>query len=119
MGFSAAAAVEFRCPRAILALGDSYTDTGELIQSYTGVEGFDAAERLPYGITYFRRPVDRNSDGRLIIDFLCKFVHLPTGGVNESATYVFYNVRVSTVTRIWGSESFTAQNRKNDKNCTV
>lgn len=66
------AAELFQCPRAILGLGDSYTDTGELIQAFTGVAGFDAAERFPYGVTYFGRPVDRSSDGRLIIDFFCK-----------------------------------------------
>lgn len=63
---------EFHCPEAILAFGDSLTDTGELVQAFIGEEGFDASARPPYGITYFGRPVDRDSDGRLIIDFLCK-----------------------------------------------
>lgn len=49
--------------KAIFNFGDSNSDTG----------GFYAAfpsERLPYGMTYFNKPVGRATDGRVIVDFL-------------------------------------------------
>lgn len=48
---------------AIFNFGDSNSDTG----------GFNAAfpaQVSPFGMTYFKKPVGRNSDGRLIVDFL-------------------------------------------------
>lgn len=49
--------------KGIFNFGDSNSDTG----------GFDSAfpaQPGPYGMTYFKRPVGRSSDGRLIVDFL-------------------------------------------------
>lgn len=69
---AAAAGLGFQCPQAIMGFGESHTDTGEDIQAFTGVPFYDVAERLPYGMTYFGRPVDRYSNGRLIIDFFCE-----------------------------------------------
>lgn len=50
---------------AIFNFGDSNSDTG----------GFNAAfpaQGSPFGMTYFKKPVGRSSDGRLIVDFLGK-----------------------------------------------
>ena len=49
--------------KGIFNFGDSNSDTG----------GFDSAfpaQPGPYGMTYFKKPVGRSSDGRLIVDFL-------------------------------------------------
>ncbi|CAI9763829.1 unnamed protein product [Fraxinus pennsylvanica] len=60
-----------KCPfEAIFNFGDSNTDTG----------GFWAAfptERLPFGMTYFKRPSGRATDGRVIIDFLAQGLGQP------------------------------------------
>ncbi|KAJ6853241.1 GDSL esterase/lipase-like [Iris pallida] len=48
---------------AIITLGDSNSDTGGLSASFGPVPP-------PYGITFFRQPAGRYSDGRLIIDFI-------------------------------------------------
>ena len=56
--------VESKCAfEAIFNFGDSNTDTG----------GFYAAfpsQGSPYGMTYFKKPVGRPTDGRVIVDFL-------------------------------------------------
>ncbi|KAH7848377.1 hypothetical protein Vadar_002086 [Vaccinium darrowii] len=55
---------------AIFNFGDSNSDTG----------GFYAAfpsESLPYGMTYFKKPVGRATDGRLMIDFLAQALGFP------------------------------------------
>ncbi|KAL7158845.1 hypothetical protein ABFS83_02G170800 [Erythranthe nasuta] len=55
---------------AIFNFGDSNSDTG----------GFYAAfpsENLPYGMTYFKKPVGRATDGRVILDFLAQALGLP------------------------------------------
>ncbi|KAJ0052113.1 hypothetical protein Pint_00529 [Pistacia integerrima] len=55
---------------AIFNFGDSNTDTG----------GFWAAfppQRLPFGMTYFKRPAGRASDGRNIVDFLAQALGFP------------------------------------------
>lgn len=52
---------------AIFNFGDSNSDTG----SVSAVFG---PFRLPYGMTYFHKPSGRLSDGRLIIDFIGKFI---------------------------------------------
>lgn len=56
--------VESKCAfEAIFNFGDSNTDTG----------GFYAAfpsQGSPYGMTYFKKPTGRATDGRVIVDFL-------------------------------------------------
>lgn len=55
---------------AIFNFGDSNTDTG----------GFWAAfppQRPPYGMTYFKKPAGRATDGRVIVDFLAQAFGLP------------------------------------------
>ncbi|KAF5205417.1 GDSL esterase/lipase [Thalictrum thalictroides] len=49
----------------IYAFGDSYTDTG------------NTKSNLPYGMTFFHKPSNRLSDGRLVIDFVTETLHLP------------------------------------------
>ncbi|XP_076959548.1 GDSL esterase/lipase At3g48460-like [Bidens hawaiensis] len=60
----------------IYAFGDSYTDTGNTA-SDTGPSGFSHVSNLPYGRTYFHRPTNRYSDGRLVIDFITQSLKLP------------------------------------------
>lgn len=62
--------------KKIYAFGDSYTDTGNT-QSQTGPSGFNYVSNLPYGRTFFHRPTNRYSDGRLVIDFLAQSLSLP------------------------------------------
>ncbi|XP_004240088.1 GDSL esterase/lipase At4g01130-like isoform X1 [Solanum lycopersicum] len=63
--------VESKCAfEAIFNFGDSNSDTG----------GFNAAfpsQGPPYGMTYFKRPTGRASDGRVIVDFLAQGLGLP------------------------------------------
>lgn len=54
---------------ALYNFGDSNSDTGAMAAAF-----FQMAP--PSGQTFFGRPVGRGSDGRLIIDFLGKFVIL-------------------------------------------
>lgn len=60
----------------IYAFGDSYTDTGNT-RSATGPQSFTSVSKLPYGTTFFHRPTNRYSDGRLVIDFLASEFSLP------------------------------------------
>ncbi|KAL6873689.1 hypothetical protein ACP4OV_013771 [Aristida adscensionis] len=60
---------------AIYSLGDSITDTGNLIkEAPPGV--FETIKHLPYGVT-FGEPTGRCSDGLLMIDFLAQDLGLP------------------------------------------
>lgn len=54
-------------PPIIFNFGDSNSDTGGL------VSGLGFQINLPNGRSFFRRSTGRLSDGRLILDFLCKF----------------------------------------------
>lgn len=49
--------------KAIFNFGDSNSDTGGFWAAFP-------AERPPNGMTYFKKPAGRATDGRLIIDFL-------------------------------------------------
>ncbi|KAG4940194.1 hypothetical protein JHK87_044065 [Glycine soja] len=55
---------------AIFNFGDSNSDTGGFHTSFP-------AQPAPYGMTYFKKPVGRASDGRLIVDFLAQGLGLP------------------------------------------
>ncbi|TQD86214.1 hypothetical protein C1H46_028231 [Malus baccata] len=61
--------IKFSYP-AVFNFGDSNSDTGELGAGL----GFNLP--LPYGQTYFNPPSSsgRSCDGRLIVDFLSKFL---------------------------------------------
>ncbi|KAI3744342.1 hypothetical protein L1987_57421 [Smallanthus sonchifolius] len=60
----------------VYVFGDSYTDTGNTNDS-TGPNIFRQVSRLPYGRTFFHRPTNRYSDGRLVIDFVAESLNLP------------------------------------------
>ncbi|KAL4566646.1 hypothetical protein LXL04_030766 [Taraxacum kok-saghyz] len=62
--------------KKIYAFGDSYTDTGNT-KSGTGPRAFTYVSNLPYGRTFFHRPTNRYSDGRLVIDFVAESLSLP------------------------------------------
>ncbi|CAK9186763.1 unnamed protein product [Ilex paraguariensis] len=55
----------------IFQLGDSLSDTGNLIRQCTHGETV-AAAHLPYGESFHGRPTGRWSNGLLIIDFIGK-----------------------------------------------
>ena len=55
------------CPEAIFAFGASMTDTGN--QQAAFPYATVAQTSLPYGETYFKKPANRYSNGRLVIDF--------------------------------------------------
>lgn len=55
---------------AMFNFGDSNSDTGGLAAAFRPVPP-------PYGETFFGAPAGRNSDGRLIIDFLAESLGLP------------------------------------------
>ncbi|XP_039162245.1 GDSL esterase/lipase At3g48460-like [Eucalyptus grandis] len=75
----ASAAAARRRPRPfkkIFAFGDSFTDTGNT-RSDTGPSGYGHVSSPPYGVTFFHRPTNRYSDGRLVIDFVAQSLSLP------------------------------------------
>ncbi|KAL2333483.1 hypothetical protein Fmac_014696 [Flemingia macrophylla] len=55
---------------AIFNFGDSNSDTGGFWSAFPAQSG-------PFGMTYFKKPVGRASDGRLIVDFLAQALGLP------------------------------------------
>ncbi|KAL6571382.1 hypothetical protein OROHE_003025 [Orobanche hederae] len=55
---------------AIFNFGDSNSDTGGFSAAFTQTPP-------PYGETFFHAPAGRNSDGRLIIDFMAESLGLP------------------------------------------
>uniref|UniRef100_A0A5B7BLL5 Alpha-L-fucosidase n=1 Tax=Davidia involucrata TaxID=16924 RepID=A0A5B7BLL5_DAVIN len=55
---------------AIFNFGDSNSDTGGFWAAFPAQTG-------PYGMTYFKRPVGRATDGRLMIDFFAQALGLP------------------------------------------
>ncbi|KAG1330376.1 GDSL esterase/lipase [Cocos nucifera] len=63
--------IEAKCKfPAIFNFGDSNSDTGGFWAAFP-------AERSPFGMTYFKKPAGRASDGRLVIDFLAQALGLP------------------------------------------
>ncbi|CAL5370144.1 unnamed protein product [Camellia sinensis] len=55
---------------AIYNFGDSNSDTGGISAAFDPIPP-------PYGLNYFRKPVGRDCDGRLIIDFIAEELKLP------------------------------------------
>ncbi|ESQ37750.1 hypothetical protein EUTSA_v10028725mg [Eutrema salsugineum] len=56
--------------KAIFNFGDSNSDTGGFWAAFPAQSG-------PWGMTYFKKPAGRASDGRLIIDFLAESLGMP------------------------------------------
>ncbi|KAJ1282001.1 hypothetical protein BS78_03G016500 [Paspalum vaginatum] len=63
---------------SIFSFGDSYTDTGNLVILY-GVSSTPGVwiAKPPYGMTFFKNPTGRASDGRLAIDFIAEALGFP------------------------------------------
>lgn len=55
---------------AVFNFGDSNSDTGGFWAAFPAQPG-------PFGMTYFRKPAGRASDGRLVIDFLGSRIRIP------------------------------------------
>ncbi|XP_039053064.1 GDSL esterase/lipase 5-like [Hibiscus syriacus] len=55
--------------------GDSFLDAGN--NNYINTSTLDQANFWPYGLTYFKFPTGRFSDGRLISDFIAERAKLP------------------------------------------
>ncbi|KAJ7974677.1 GDSL esterase/lipase [Quillaja saponaria] len=55
---------------AIYNFGDSNSDTGGISAAFEPISG-------PYGVGFFHKPAGRDSDGRLIIDFIAEHLNLP------------------------------------------
>ncbi|XWS76928.1 hypothetical protein CRYUN_Cryun01aG0219200 [Craigia yunnanensis] len=56
--------------KAIFNFGDSNSDTGGFWAAFPAQSG-------PFGMTYFKKPSGRATDGRLIVDFLAEALGLP------------------------------------------
>uniref|UniRef100_A0A803KQX0 Uncharacterized protein n=1 Tax=Chenopodium quinoa TaxID=63459 RepID=A0A803KQX0_CHEQI len=106
----------------LFVFGDSLYDGGMTL--YNGVEGA-GAEFWPYGMTYFKRPAGRYSDGRVIPDFLAQYVGLPflrpylqpgledfTQGINfaSASACVLVETRPGTTIYSQGGRKFAFQN---------
>lgn len=62
---------ESKCElKAIFNFGDSNSDTGGFWAAFPAQTG-------PFGMTYFKRPTGRATDGRLIVDFLAQAIGIP------------------------------------------
>ncbi|KAJ6298284.1 hypothetical protein OIU76_019434 [Salix suchowensis] len=59
---------------ALFIFGDSLYDAGNNIYLNTNIPKLNV---FPYGMTYFKHPTGRISDGRLIPDFIAEFAKLP------------------------------------------
>ncbi|XP_048335834.2 GDSL esterase/lipase At4g01130 isoform X3 [Ziziphus jujuba] len=68
--------------KAIFNFGDSNSDTGGFWAAFPAQSG-------PFGMTYFKKPVGRASDGRLIVDFL-ESNRLPSPDIFGKSIYSFY-----------------------------
>lgn len=55
-------------PSKLFVFGDSYSDTGNIRKSIS------SSWKLPYGMTFPGKPAGRFSDGRVITDYLARFV---------------------------------------------
>ncbi|KAL5989250.1 hypothetical protein ACLOJK_010140 [Asimina triloba] len=70
-GAAAAAGGGGKCKfEAIFNFGDSNSDTGGFYAAFPAASG-------PYGMTFFKRPSGRASDGRLVIDFFAQALGFP------------------------------------------
>ncbi|CAO2186201.1 unnamed protein product [Urochloa humidicola] len=66
-----------QCYDSIFSFGDSFADTGNDIVVFAAHSIDNPPARPPYGMTFFGYPTGRNSNGRLIIDFIAEKLGLP------------------------------------------
>ncbi|CAO2181401.1 unnamed protein product [Urochloa humidicola] len=66
-----------QCYDSIFSFGDSFADTGNDIVVLAAHSINNPPARPPYGMTFFGYPTGRNSNGRLIIDFIAEKLGLP------------------------------------------
>ncbi|KAL6849978.1 hypothetical protein ACP4OV_020605 [Aristida adscensionis] len=62
---------------SILSFGDSFADTGNNLVVFATHSLANPAAAPTYGITFFGHPTGRNSNGRLVIDFIAEELGLP------------------------------------------
>lgn len=55
---------------SIISFGDSYVDTGNLVRWEDPVLADVNLRNLPYGETFFGHPSGRDTDGRVVLDFI-------------------------------------------------
>lgn len=71
VAFYSAALCECKCEiEGIFNFGDSNTDTGGFFAAFPSEVG-------PFGMTFFKKPAGRASDGRVIVDFLAQAIGIP------------------------------------------
>ncbi|KAI4977792.1 hypothetical protein ZWY2020_014346 [Hordeum vulgare] len=75
--------------KRIFSFGDSLIDTGNFV--YTIGNGPSPLKELPFGMTFFKRPSGRVSDGRVVVDFYAEAFGLPLlpPSIPEEATGQF------------------------------
>ncbi|KAF9601917.1 hypothetical protein IFM89_023981 [Coptis chinensis] len=88
LGYKCEARCEFK---AIFNFGDSNSDTGGFWAAFP-------AQSAPYGMTYFKKPSGRATDGRLIIDFLGKILQLNQSNLLLRASTTFWRLAWDRIT---------------------
>ncbi|CAA3011291.1 GDSL esterase lipase At5g03610-like [Olea europaea subsp. europaea] len=68
-------------PTKLFVFGDSYADTGNIRKSFAD------SWKEPYGSTFPGKPAGRFSDGRILTDYLAKFL-----GLKSPVTYTWMNL---------------------------
>lgn len=99
---------------AIYQLGDSLSDTGNLILE-SDIGAASPCARLPYGVSFFGHPTGRCSDGLLMIDFIAKGIGVPLLNpyLNKDAIFTHgVNFAVAGATALQ-TESLAAENMTN------
>lgn len=67
----------------LFVFGDSYVDTGNTNKEYPG------SWKDPYGMTYPGKPSGRFSDGRVLTDYIGKFLALSSIGFDDYKLHDF------------------------------
>jgi hypothetical protein len=77
---------------AIFSFGNSHADTGNGIPIYAERSFFNPSAGPPYGMEFFGHPTGRNSNGRLIIDFIGTLMLASIAPfLHPTSPFFFYN----------------------------